>query len=465
MESSILEAINYVSRVSKQKVTIDSISSFLNSREATNLDNVSITTLLKEMQADGLINKHNRSINTDTTLRTPNPPQLEICTVPENQESQNNDNSINNSSVSMMHRSIAIPMNRTLPPTPSAGSNITPINTERLLSVNSPSLNTKLESLESKLCEKIMAMKSFFIDELQSLKNNKPTFQIRDFSGKIEEKIAMENKIKLLETENKLLKDDLSNKQKIIDTILMHNSKLIESQNSIHLNENDTRKKLADHQHHVYQDLSDRHNTKEKQRHVENKSPQNKDIKHPKVTNSQGNKLLTDKKKSNIYILGDSMVKHIEGWKLTKKTDKNHKIYVRSFPGAKVKFMKDYAKPCIRENDPDHVILHVGTNELNSELLPERIAKSIVDVAKNIKSEKRSVSISGVVPRNDDLNNKASEVNKELSRMCKKEKLPFLEHSNINPRAHLNKSRIHLNRNGSEKLGKNFVDFVVNHYA
>ena len=49
--------------------------------------------------------------------------------------------------------------------------------------------------------------------------------------------------------------------------------------------------------------------------------------------------------------------------------------------------------------------------------------------------------------------------------MCKKEKLPFLEHSNINPKAHLNKSRIHLNRNGSEKLGKNFVDFIVNHYA
>ena len=112
------------------------------------------------MQADGLINKHNRPINTDTTLRTPTPPQVEIYTVPENQESQNNDNSINNSSVSMIHRSIAIPMNRTLPPTRSAGSNITPINTQRLLSVNSPSLNTKLESLESKLCEKIMAMKS-----------------------------------------------------------------------------------------------------------------------------------------------------------------------------------------------------------------------------------------------------------------------------------------------------------------
>ena len=88
----------------------------------------------------------------------------------------------------------------------------------------------------------------------------------------------MENKIKLLETENKLLKDDLSNKEKVMDTtILIPNPKLIESQNSIHPNENDTRKKLADHQHHVYQDssnyddLSDWHNTKEKERHIENK--------------------------------------------------------------------------------------------------------------------------------------------------------------------------------------------------
>ena len=69
-----------------------------------------------------------------------------------------------------------------------------------------------------------MAMKSYFIEELQSLKNNKPTLQMRDFSCNTEEKTATENKIKLLETENKLLKDDLSNKQKMIDTILMHNS-------------------------------------------------------------------------------------------------------------------------------------------------------------------------------------------------------------------------------------------------
>ena len=67
--------------------------------------------------------------------------------------------------------------------------------------------------------------------------------------------------------------------------------------------------------------------------------------------------------------------------KLKRSIDQNH-VYVRSFSGAKVKCMKDYEKLCIREKNPDYVIFHVGTNELNSELPPERIAKSIIDVAK-----------------------------------------------------------------------------------
>ena len=37
----------------------------------------------------------------------------------------------------------------------------------------------------------------------------------------------LKNKIKLLELENKLLKNDVSNKQKFIHTILQHNSMLV----------------------------------------------------------------------------------------------------------------------------------------------------------------------------------------------------------------------------------------------
>ena len=103
------------------------------------------------------------------------------------------------------------------------------------------------------------------------------------------------------------------------------------------------------------------------------------------------------------------MVKQVEGWKLKKSIDKNHNVCFRSFSEAKVKCMKGYVKPCISEK---------LTIELNSELPTQRIAKSIIDVAKNSQSDSRIVSISGIAPCNDNFNIKVTEVNKELSKIC-----------------------------------------------
>ena len=131
---------------------------------------------------------------------------------------------------------------------------------------------------------------------------------------------------------------------------------------------------------------------------------------------------------------------------------------------AKVKCMKDYAKHCIRENNLDYLTLYVGKNDVNSELRPEGTSKSIIDVPKSTQSESQIVSIFGIVPRNDDFRIKAMEVNKELSKICDKKILLFLCNSNINREAHLNKKRLHLNSNGYEKRGKNFVNFIRDNY-
>ena len=69
------------------------------------------------------------------------------------------------------------------------------------------------------------------------------------------------------------------------------------------------------------------------------------------------------------------------------------------------------------------------------------------------------------MPRKDNFNNKATEANKELFKMCKKEKLLLVDHSNINPKTRLNRGKLHLNRNDYEKLGKNCDSFVRNNYA
>ena len=127
--------------------------------------------------------------------------------------------------------------------------------------------------------------------------------------------------------------------------------------------------------------------------------------------------------------------------------------------------MKDYVKPCIREKNPDYLILNVEVNQLNSGLPPERTAKPIIDVARNNQLDSRIVNVSDIVPRKGNFNIKAMEVKKELSKMCEKVKLLFLSHSNINPKTHFNKSKHYLTRNGYENLGKNFVKFIRNNYT
>ena len=55
------------------------------------------------------------------------------------------------------------------------------------------------------------------------------------------------------------------------------------------------------------------------------------------------------KKGKSVVILSDSMVKHLNGWEMSKKI-KNCKVYVRSFRSAKVKCMNDYKRPSIRND-------------------------------------------------------------------------------------------------------------------
>ena len=78
--------------------------------------------------------------------------------------------------------------------------------------------------------------------------------------------------------------------------------------------------------------------------------------------------------------------------------------------------MKNYTKPCVQKNYPDHIILHVGANELNSELPPERIAKSVNNVAKNLQTDSDSISILSIIPCKDDYNSKAMNLKKNFTR-------------------------------------------------
>ena len=62
--------------------------------------------------------------------------------------------------------------------------------------------------------------------------------------------------------------------------------------------------------------------------------------------------------------------------------------------------MVDHVKPIIPDK-PNHIIFHVGTNDIPSDKDARDIAKSIVDLAMSAKSPTCDVSISNIITRKD----------------------------------------------------------------
>ena len=137
-------------------------------------------------------------------------------------------------------------------------------------------------------------------------------------------------------------------------------------------------------------------------------------------------------------------------------------VVIHSFRGATTDDMKSYILLPKRRN-PGHVIIHVETNELESDKTPKEIAKDIYDIAQSLKTNDNMVIISGLVPRGDQiLNGKVVKMNDELIEIARSCKFGFVDHSNINPENHLNGSRLHTNKRGTAIIANNVIKFLCN---
>ena len=83
------------------------------------------------------------------------------------------------------------------------------------------------------------------------------------------------------------------------------------------------------------------------------------------------------------------MIKHVNGWELSKKLEECN-VYVKHFSKAQVCCVKDYLNSSLSKN-LGHSILHVGTNSLDIHKGLKLKAKSIVDVACSLKNESHDV--------------------------------------------------------------------------
>ena len=77
-------------------------------------------------------------------------------------------------------------------------------------------------------------------------------------------------------------------------------------------------------------------------------------------------------------------------------------IKVHSFSGADISDMDFPIQPLINKK-PDKIILHIGTNDLNSGLTPEEISKKVLNLTKRITDHGIECAVSSIVIRGDEL--------------------------------------------------------------
>ena len=162
-------------------------------------------------------------------------------------------------------------------------------------------------------------------------------------------------------------------------------------------------------------------------------------------------------KKPVIMIAGDSIAKGQKGWLMSREK----MVKVHSFSGATTDDMDFFLKPLLNR-EPDHLILHTGTNDLRGQN-PEEIAKRIRLLAEQIYQKGITCTVSLLLTRSDDedLDMKVKQVNDILFRTLPSA-IKVIEHNNISHH-HLNKSGLHLNRRGDAALARNFIGYIRNY--
>ena len=165
--------------------------------------------------------------------------------------------------------------------------------------------------------------------------------------------------------------------------------------------------------------------------------------------------------KKAIYIKGDSIIKELKGYELEKFIKYWKKVKIRSHPSGEISCLNDHIQPILRSHDAEHVVLHIGTNDLKYEKTPVQICHEIIDLATKVRDKNIKVSISGIVQRNDGLNEKVLLANDVLKKICESVDIEYINNVNIRPDVHLNGSNLHLNKKGNNILTSNIRSFLT----
>ena len=155
--------------------------------------------------------------------------------------------------------------------------------------------------------------------------------------------------------------------------------------------------------------------------HVINKTnqPHNKERDKPPLPSPNPTK--PQNSKTSVFIVGDSMIKKVDGYLLTSSLKHQYLVNTRPISAAQTIDMYDCIKPTQRDFKPETSPLHVGTNDLPLNKSPNEISEDIVTLAESMKTENSKIIVSSIVVcRADSFREKVDEVNAHLEEICAK---------------------------------------------
>ena len=247
MEQQILKAINHIKYVSKKGVTISGIQRFLKKKSTTTFDETSLQEIICEMQQNGEIDGKfkimNPTIYDDKNFAEDPHPEESVDTtlINSNNDSYSEtdksfiDEHINSDDQNKTASDIETTINSMehhLSDSITSAENLNDKSCDCIARLQSlkDEINLKATNIKRNLVLKIENLK----DEITSIRKDiEPTFDknlIETINKHEGENEKLKDKIKLLEAENKILKDDIGTKQKLIDSLLQHNNLLLTQQ-------------------------------------------------------------------------------------------------------------------------------------------------------------------------------------------------------------------------------------------
>ena len=162
--------------------------------------------------------------------------------------------------------------------------------------------------------------------------------------------------------------------------------------------------------------------------------------------------------------MGDSHIRRIKK-NLFNNSINEGKAHLNSFNGATINRLDHFIAPILEEDQPDIVIIHVGSNDITHNTInnidAKDISKRIIDIGKKclLYGVKEVIISSIFIKRQVKLTRIIRQVNDHLRDECRSNKFYFTSNNNITNEC-LWKDWLHLNNEGTSMFASNLVDFL-----